>query len=96
MDRRITTGKLIMPQLAFYYGDIPTDNGMDPIIDLSGDFTPPREMEILPVSHFSFQSFGFPPDEFTLIRKRVNGKQVYVMHSHSDNRLCESGFASRS
>ncbi len=70
--------------VAFYYGENPTFNGIDPTIELSGDFTPPKEMEILPISHFSFQSFGFPPDEFTLFRKRVNGKQVYVMHSHSD------------
>ena len=70
--------------VAFFYGELPADASMEPTLELSGDFIPPKEMEILPISHFSFQSFGFPPDEFTLFRKRVNGKQVYVMHSHSD------------
>ncbi len=76
--------KVDYASVAFYYGESPTISGMEPTIELSGDFTSPKEMEILPISHFSFQSFGFPPDEFSLFRKRVNGKQVYVMHSHSD------------
>jgi len=71
--------------LAFYYGDTPSNFGIDPTIELSAGFNPPRELELLPISNFSFQSFGFPPDEFTLLRTRINGKSVYVMHSHGNS-----------
>ena len=71
--------------VAFYYGNAPSSFAMEPSIELSGSFNPPLELELLPISNFSFQSFGFPPDEFTLYRKRVNGKQVYIMHSHGNS-----------
>ncbi len=71
--------------VGFYYGDTPSNFGSDPTVDLSGSFNPPSELELLPISNFSFQSFGFPPDEFTLSRTRISGKAVYVMHSHGNS-----------
>ncbi len=77
--------KVDYASVAFYYGDTPSNFGIDPTIELSGGFNPPRELELLPISNFSFQSFGFPPDEFTLLRTRINGKPAYVMHSHGNS-----------
>jgi hypothetical protein len=74
--------KVDYASVAFYYGDAPSDFASDPTLDLTSVFKPPREMELLPMNNFSFQSFGFPFDDFTLERKRLNGKSVYVMHSY--------------
>jgi hypothetical protein len=67
--------------IAFYYGEKPSKENMEPTIELTGPLVPPKKMKILPTVLFSVKSLGFPFDDFDLKRRTINGKRVYIMHS---------------
>ncbi len=67
--------------IAFYYGEKPSKENMEPTIELTRPLVPPKNMKILPTVLFSIKSLGFPFYDFDLKRRTINGKNVYVMHS---------------
>ncbi|MDO5977396.1 glycoside hydrolase family 172 protein [Flavivirga spongiicola] len=69
--------------IAFYYGDTPVLNAINPSLETTKGFDAPEKLEVY-LNFFNIQSLGFPYAPVSVNYKKIKEKEVFLFHSEED------------